>query len=41
MRDFVPVVPINYSDLVLVVHPSVPANNLAELLQLAKAKPKN
>ena len=40
MRDFVPVVPINYSDLVLVVHPSVPANNLAELLQLAKAKPK-
>ena len=23
MRDFVPVVPINYSDLVLVVHPSV------------------
>jgi len=40
MRDFVPVVPINYSDLVLVVHPSVPANNLAELLQLAKSKPK-
>ena len=24
MRDFVPVSPINYSDLVLVVHPSVP-----------------
>ena len=40
MRDFVPVAPINYSDLVLVVHPSVPANNLAELLQLAKSKPK-
>ena len=40
LRDFVPVAPINYSDLVLVVHPSVPANNLAELLQLAKAKPK-
>jgi tripartite-type tricarboxylate transporter receptor subunit TctC len=40
MRDFVPVVPINYSDLVLVVHPSVPANNLGELLQLAKSKPK-
>ncbi len=40
LRDFVPVVPINYSDLVLVVHPSVPANNLAELLQLAKSKPK-
>ena len=40
MRDFVPVAPINYSDLILVVHPSVPANNLGELLQLAKAKPK-
>lgn len=40
LRDFVPVAPINYSDLVLVVHPSVPVNDLAELLQLAKAKPK-
>jgi tripartite-type tricarboxylate transporter receptor subunit TctC len=40
LRDFVPVGPINYSDLILVVHPSVPANNLAELLQLAKSKPK-
>ncbi len=40
MRDFAPVAPINYSDLVLVVHPSVPANNLKELLALAKAKPK-
>ena len=39
MRDFVPVSPINYSDLVLVVHPSVPVNNLAELLALAKSKP--
>ena len=40
MRDFTPVAPINYSDLVLVVHPSVPANNLKELIALAKAKPK-
>jgi tripartite-type tricarboxylate transporter receptor subunit TctC len=39
MRDFVPVSPINYSDLVLVVHPSVPVANLAELLALAKSKP--
>ena len=39
MRDFVPVSPINYSDLVLVVHPSVPVNNLAELIALAKSKP--
>ena len=40
LRDFVPVAPLNYSDLVLVVHPSVPVNSLAELLQLAKSKPK-
>ncbi|HVG04624.1 MAG TPA: tripartite tricarboxylate transporter substrate binding protein [Burkholderiaceae bacterium] len=40
LRDFVPVAPINYSDLVLVIHPSVPVNTLAELLQLAKSKPK-
>src|SRR6202163_3982674 len=39
MRDFVPISPINYSDLVLVVHPSVPANSLAELIKLAKDKP--
>ena len=40
MRDFVPVAPVNYSDLVLVVHPSVPANTLKELLDLVKSKPK-
>ncbi len=39
MKDFVPVAPINYADLVLVVHPSVPANNLKELIALAKSKP--
>ncbi len=39
LRDFVPVAPINYSDLVLVVHPAVPANSLSELMALAKAKP--
>ena len=39
MRDFVPVSPVNYSDLVLVVHPSVAANNLKELLALVKSKP--
>ncbi|MEP6997809.1 MAG: tripartite tricarboxylate transporter substrate binding protein [Betaproteobacteria bacterium] len=39
LRDFIAVAPINYSDLVLVVHPSVPAKNLAELIALAKAKP--
>ena len=36
MRDFVPVAPVNYSDLLLVVHPSVPAYNVKELLQLAR-----
>jgi tripartite-type tricarboxylate transporter receptor subunit TctC len=37
MRDFVPVAPINYSDLVLVVHPSVGAVTVADLIKLAKA----
>ena len=40
MRDLVPVAPVNYSDLVLVVHPSVPVSSLADLLRLAKAQPK-
>jgi len=40
MKDFVPVVPVNYSDLVLVVHPSLPAKSVKELIALAKAKPR-
>ena len=40
LRDFVPIAPINYSDLVLVAHPSVAANNLRELIALAKASPR-
>ena len=39
MRDFVGVAPINSSDLVLVVHPSVKASSIAELIALAKAQP--
>jgi len=39
MTDLAPVAPVNYSDLLLVVHPSVPAKDLKELLALAKAKP--
>ena len=39
MRDLVPVAPVNYSDLVMVVHPSVPAATLGEFLALARAKP--
>ena len=32
MKDFVPVAPINYSDLLLVVHPSLPAKSVKELV---------
>jgi tripartite-type tricarboxylate transporter receptor subunit TctC len=39
MRDFIPVAPVNYSDLVLVVHPSVNAPTLKDFIALAKAKP--
>jgi tripartite-type tricarboxylate transporter receptor subunit TctC len=39
LKDLAPIAPVNYSDLILVVHPSVPANNLKELIALAKAKP--
>ncbi len=39
MRDFVGVAPINASDLVLVVHPSVAAKTLADYIALAKAQP--
>jgi len=38
MRDFVAVAPINYSDLIMVVHPSVPAKDLKEFIALAKSK---
>ena len=40
MRDLAPITGVNYSDLLMVVHPSVPANNLKEFLALAKSKPK-
>ena len=39
LRDFVPVAPINSSDLLLVVHPSLPVSNLQELMALVKSKP--
>jgi tripartite-type tricarboxylate transporter receptor subunit TctC len=39
LRDFAAVAPVNYSDLVLVVHPSVKANSLADLIKLAQASP--
>src|SRR5260221_4362837 len=39
MRDLMPIAPVNYSDLVIVVHPSVPAKTLAEFIALAKSQP--
>ena len=39
MRDLVPIAPINVSDLVIVVHPSVPAKTMQEFIALAKSQP--
>jgi tripartite-type tricarboxylate transporter receptor subunit TctC len=38
-KDFAPVATIQRSDYVLVVHPSLPANTLKELVALAKSRP--
>jgi tripartite-type tricarboxylate transporter receptor subunit TctC len=39
MKDLAPVNGINYQDLMLVIHPSVQANNLREFIAMAKAHP--
>jgi tripartite-type tricarboxylate transporter receptor subunit TctC len=39
MRDLAPIAPLVETNLVLVVHPSVPAKTLGELLALARANP--
>jgi len=39
MRDFTPVAPVNYSDLLLVARPSLPVKNLQDVLRLAKEQP--
>jgi tripartite-type tricarboxylate transporter receptor subunit TctC len=39
MRDFVPVASLLNSELVMVVHPSVPVNTVKEFIALAKSKP--
>jgi tripartite-type tricarboxylate transporter receptor subunit TctC len=39
MRDLAPVAPVNSSDLVIVVNPSVPAKTLQEFVAYAKANP--
>jgi tripartite-type tricarboxylate transporter receptor subunit TctC len=40
MRDFAPVAPVNYSDLVLVIHPSVGITSIKQLVATARAKPR-
>ncbi len=39
VKDFTPLTMVSTSPSVLVAHPSLPANNVAELVALAKAKP--
>ncbi len=39
VKDFAPVIMVAYSPHLLVVHPSVPAKDLKQLVALAKAKP--
>ncbi len=39
MRDLVPISGVNYSDLLMVIHPSVPASNLKEFIALARSQP--
>ena len=39
IRDLVAIAPINIADLVIVVHPSVPATTLKEFIALAKSQP--
>ena len=39
VKDFAPVATVQRSDYVLVVHPSMPVNDLKQLIALAKSKP--
>lgn len=39
VRDFEPILQLTTSQYILIVHPSVPAKTVAELVRLAKAKP--
>jgi tripartite-type tricarboxylate transporter receptor subunit TctC len=41
VKDFAPVIMVAYSPHLLVVHPSVPAKDVKELIALAKAKPES
>ncbi len=40
MKDFVGIAPVNSSDLLMVVHPSMPTKTVKELVALAKARPR-
>lgn len=39
VKDFTPVATLGTSDMIVVVHPSVPASNIRELLALARSRP--
>ena len=39
MRDLTPISGVNYSDLLMVIHPAVPAKDLREFIELAKSSP--
>src|SRR4029079_9323344 len=39
MHDLAPIAPVNYSDLVIVIHPAVQAKTLQEFIALAKSQP--
>lgn len=39
VKDFSPIATVGFFPLIVAAHPSVPANNLAELIALAKAEP--
>jgi tripartite-type tricarboxylate transporter receptor subunit TctC len=39
LKDFAPVATVAATDLILLLHPSVPANNLEEFIAYAKARP--
>jgi tripartite-type tricarboxylate transporter receptor subunit TctC len=39
LKDFTPITPLFYTPLYVVVHPSVPANSIKELIDLARSQP--
>lgn len=41
LRDFAPITQLGTAQFILVVHPSVPAKSVSELVALAKAKPRS